>query len=193
MDITKLSDSELADLTANLLDLLGGTELSAIESHVRAELVTAFGTKPSGFALQLSAAAVADDEKRSAFSSKDLTRAELVFLARRVNFALKAGAAPKAQFDLARFNFPTPGVSKYIARTPTDMAAVGFSNGVNKGGFKGNNKKGSVSYEIWRRTGDDGTWQKHLLTRKQKFTDSGVTPGQYYAVSYTHLRAHETL
>ncbi len=180
MDITKLNDSELADLTANLVDLLGGPELSAIDPNVRAELVTAFGTKPADFVAELSAAVVADDEKKSAFSTKDLTRAELIFLARRTNFALKAGAAPKSQFDLARFGFPSPGVSKYIAQIPTDMAAVGFSNGTNTGSFRGNNNRNSIMYEIWRREGVDGVWLKHLLTRKQTFTDRGVTPGRYY-------------
>ena len=57
MDISKLSDSELADFTANLVTLLGGTELASIDSHVRSELVAAFGTKPADMATQTAAAA----------------------------------------------------------------------------------------------------------------------------------------
>lgn len=180
MDISKLSDSELADHVSNLVDLLGGTELAAIDSHVRADLVTAFGTLPADFISGISAAAVAEDERKAAVSAKDQTRTELIFLARRTHFALKAGAAPKKQFDLARFSFPAPGVGEYVAQNPTEMSAVGFSNGVNTGSFKGNNKPNSVVYEIWRREGDDGGWHIHLITSKQEFKDVGITPGQYY-------------
>ena len=180
MNITKLTDSELADLAANLVDLLTGTELTAIESHVRAELVTAFGTKPADFAGEISAAAIANDEKQAATSTKNKSREDLEFVTRRTLFALKAGGAPKKQFDLARFNYPAQRSAQYIAQTPSDMAAQGFSNGINTGRFNGNNKQGNVMYEVWRREGDEGPWAIHILTTTQSFKDEGVTPGQYY-------------
>ena len=46
MNIRRLNGNDLADLAANVLTLLAGTELSAIDGHVRADLVTAFGTLP---------------------------------------------------------------------------------------------------------------------------------------------------
>lgn len=180
MNIAKLTDSELADLTANLVDLLTGTELSAIESHLRAELVAAFGTKPADFSSELVAQAVADDESQAATSTKDKSREELLFLTRRTLYALKAGGAPKSQFDLARFDYPAPRSKEYVAQTPTDVAAVGFSNGINTGRFNGNNRGSLVMYEVWRREGDDGGWKLHILTKTQSFKDEGVTPGQYY-------------
>jgi hypothetical protein len=180
MDISKLSDSELADFTANLVTLLGGTELASIDSHVRSELVAAFGTKPADMATQTAAASAIDNEKQSAFSTKGFTRDELIVLSRQTRDFLKAGLAPKKEFDLAGFDFPQPGVHVYIAQTPTDMAAVGFSNGINTGRFKGNNRPGAVVYEIWRREGDTGAWHTHILTKKQSFRDEGVIPGQFY-------------
>ena len=180
MNITKLNDSELADLTANLVGLLAGSELTAIESHVRAELLAAFGTLPADFASELSAQAAASDQSQAATSAKDKTREDLVFLARRTLYALKSGAAPKEQYDLARFDYPSRRTAEYIAQTPTEMSAVGFSNGINTGTFKGNNKAGMVVFEVWRRQGDEGPWGIHILTKKQTFKDEGVTPGQYY-------------
>ena len=180
MDITKLNDSELADLATHLVTLLSGTELSAIESHLRADLVTAFGTLPASFAAKISAAAAANDEKLAAYSSKDQEREEILFLVSRTQKALGAGAAPDDQYALARLNAPATRSKEYIAKTPSEMSAVGFSNGVNKGTFKGNNKSHSIVYEIWRREGDTGSWHSHLLTKKQSFKDEAITPGQYY-------------
>ncbi len=180
MNIRQLSDSELADLASNLLTLLAGPDLPAIDSHVRAELITDLGTRPADLADQTAAASVVDQEKRSAFATKSATFDEIVTWVNRVRDALKLGLAPKDQFVLAGLPFPAPRSNKYVAQVPSNMAAYGFSNGVNKGRFEGNNKSGLVMYEIWRREGDEGAWHKHLLTKKQTFQDEGVTPGQFY-------------
>ena len=44
----------------------------------------------------------------------------------------------------------------------------------------GNNKSGTVTYEVWGREGDEGPWGLQIQTRKQNFSDHGITPGQYY-------------
>jgi hypothetical protein len=180
MDISKFTKSELADFTANLVTLLTGTELASIDAAVRADLIAAFGTLPAQLAAQTAAAAAIDNEKQSVFSSRDETAGELEFLTRQTRDFLKASNAPKKEFDLAGFDYPKVPAAEYIAQTPTDLAAVGFSNGVNTGGFKGNNRYGLVVYEVWRREGDEGAWHSHILTSKQSFKDEGVTPGQYY-------------
>jgi hypothetical protein len=180
MDISRLNRSELADFTANLVTLLGGTELASIDAAVRADLIAAFGTLPLQLATQTAAAAAIDNEKQSAFSSRDETAGELEFLTRQTRDYLKASNAPKKEFDLAGFDYPQGRAAEYFAQTPTDLAAVGFSNGVNTGRFVGNNRGYPVVYEVWRREGDDGAWHSHILTTKQSFKDEGVTPGQYY-------------
>jgi hypothetical protein len=180
MDPTRLNDHELAILVANLCEVLAGPELSAIDPALRAELLAEFGTTPADFASELARRAVADDEKQAATSAKDQTRGKIIPLVRRTKFALKAGGAPKTQFDLAGLGLSDTRVGQYIAQTPGSLAAIGFSNGVNTGRFSGNNSNCSVMYEIWRRTGTDGIWQIHILTARQTFEDKGVTPGQYY-------------
>lgn len=180
MDPTKLNDYELADLAANIVNLLNGPELSSIEPGLRSNLIAAFGTKPAEFASQLSMQAVAENQRQAATSAKNMTRGELIPLIRMTKYALKASAAPRAQFDLARFSFPEGRSGEYFAQTPGEMSAVGFSNGVNSGRFVGNNRNGAVVYEIWRRKGRDGEWTIHILTTRQDFRDEGVTPGLYY-------------
>jgi hypothetical protein len=180
MDIARLTRSELADFTANLVTLLTGTELASIDAAVRAELIAAFGTLPAQLAAQTAAATAIDNEKQSVFSSRDETAEVLELLTRRTRDYLKAGDAPKSELELAGFGMRKQRSNAFIAETPSDLAAVGFSNGVNKGSFTGNNRSGMVVYEIWRREGDEGAWHSHILTSKQSFKDEGVTPGQYY-------------
>jgi hypothetical protein len=192
MDVTKLTDNQLADLAANLLSLLAGPEPLAMETHLRAELVAAFGTKPAEFAAQISAKAAADDNKKAATSTKNRTRAELLFLSSRTQDTLKAVAAPKSQFDLARLHFRKQRVGEYVALDPTDIAVVGYSNGVIAGRFRGNNRTQSVTYEIWRREGLQGKWRSHILTTKQKFKDESVMPGRYYEYRVRAVAAKNT-
>jgi hypothetical protein len=180
MSLRDLSDNQIADLAANAATLLAGTEISAVDSHVRADLVTALGTMPADLITQAADAVVVETAKRAALSTRDATYAAIVAWFGRLRDALRLGLAPKKQFDLCGIDYPGPRSAKYVAQDPTDMSVKGFSNGVNTGVFSGNNKIGMVVYEIWRREGDDGAWHKHLLTKKQRFTDTGITPGQYY-------------
>jgi len=189
MNIRQLSDNDMADVAKRVLDLLTGTELDAIDSQLRAELVAAFGTLPADLDAQTAAAADIDSQKVAATSLKNSTRFKIQGVMSRVQNALKTGLAPKEQFDMCSLNYPATRVKVYIAQDPTELSAVGFSNGVNKGKFRGNNTGSSIVYEVWRREGDEGPWMKHLLTRKQSFTDTGVTPGQYYEYKVRALAA----
>lgn len=192
MDVTKLTDNQLADLAANLRWLLLSAEPLDIDPHLRAELVAAFGTKPAEFAAQISEKAAAEDNRKAATSTKNRTRAELLYLSARTQDTLNACAAPKSQFDLARLHFRKPSVGEYIALDPTDLAVVGFSNGVITGRFRGNNRTQSIMYEIWRREGRQGKWRSHILTTKQKFKDESVMPGRYYEYRVRAVAAGNT-
>ena len=123
---------------------------------------------------------VAETERKAAVSGRNATRLEIYDLLSQVRSALKTGKAPKEQYDLCGFDFPTPAVGAYIPQNPTELSVIGFSNGENHGKFVGNNKNGSVSYEIWRRQGDTGSWTYLRVIKKQAFIDMPVTPGQYY-------------
>jgi hypothetical protein len=180
MDFRRLSDNNLSDFAANVAALLGGTDLPSIDSNVRTDLVTAIGTKPATLATQTAAAAVAETSRKASVSTKNTTKTQIVALMSQVRDALRAGLAPKKEYDLCGFDYPTTPSDIYIALDPTDLSAFGFSNGVNKIVFSGNNKRGRVVYEIWRRHGDTAGWALHATTKKQSFTDTPVTPGQYY-------------
>jgi len=180
MNFRTIDDNALADFAENVATLLGGTELSAIDSNVRTDLLTAIGTLPATLATLAADAQIAEDSRKAAFSVRNDTAEEVIALMAQVRDSLKAGLAPKDQYDLCGFDYPKVRALMYVPLDPTDLSATGASNGVNKGSFSGNNTNGSVTFEIWRREGDEGPWGIHITTKKQVFTDTPVTPGQYY-------------
>ena len=175
-----LTEHDLAAFAENIVTLLAGTELSAIESHVRADLIAAFGTLPATLVTQTDAAVVSEDVRKSNVSERNDTTFQIQGLIARLRDALKSGQAPKNQYDLVGLNYPFTTRSKIIAQDPTGLSATGASNGVNRLTFTGNNKPSKVSFEIWRREGDSGEWKYIAATKRQSFTDKPVTPGQYY-------------
>ena len=180
MDFRKLGDLDLAGFAVNVVTQLGGSSLAAVDSHVSAALATAIGTIPATLETEAAAAAVARDAGRAAVAQKNQTRRELVALLKQVRDTLTANNAPKDQYAVAGFDYPDLVPTAYTAQDPTDLSAFGYSNGVITLRFRGNNKAGRVVYEIWRRHGDTAGWGIHALTRRQRYVDTPVTPGQYY-------------
>jgi len=180
MNIDRLTDSEMADLAENVATLLGGTALSAIDAAVRTDLLTLIGTLPADLASLTADALVQDAQKQASTTTKDLTHQELLVVIRQVRDNLRAGRAPQDQYDLCGFDYPFGVRSRVVPAAPTALSAFGTSNGLNTGRFTGNNKHGRVQYEIWRREGDEGQWMLLRTTTKQSFSDTPVTPGQYY-------------
>jgi len=180
MNFRRLSDKELADFAANVASQLGGTEIKAINAAVRTALLAEIGTSPADLSTQSASASTAVAEKTAAVSTKNATREQLEALMSQIKDALLAGRAPKEQYDLCGFDFRSPAAGPYTAQDPSELSATGFSNGVNRIKFKGNNRVNSVAFEIWRRQGDAGAWMLLATTTKQAFTDAPVTPGQLY-------------
>lgn len=180
MKLDKLSPTELAQFAINFLALLAGTELSAIESHVRAILIAAIGTLPDEVMTQDADAEASQLATNAKFALRNESTGKLLKALRQGRDSLSAGDAPGSQFELAGFGARDTSRSTYVAQIPSDLAVDGFSNGANIGRFKGNNKSGSVTYEIYRREGDTGDWALCAAGKETKFTDAPVTPGQYY-------------
>ena len=178
MNFRKIPDAQLADFAANVLVLLGGTQLASIPTATRTALTTAFGTMPDDLGTQTADASTAESARKSKVSLKNGTREHLILVLSQVRDTLKAGLAPKEQYDLCGFDFAEKPQGPYVPVDPTELSAFGYSNGVNKVVFKGNNLPGRVMYELLRLQADEGPSQMHAAIRKQTFTDTPVTPGQ---------------
>jgi hypothetical protein len=180
MKISDLTPEQLVQFSENVATLLGGTALSSIDPAVRTDLLTALGTLPADLAGQDADAFVQSAQAKASYAARNVTLDATALVMRNVRDFLIASNAPKEQFDLCAFDYPFGPRASIVAQIPSDLAVEGFSNHENRGRFQGNNKSGSVSYEVWRREGDEGPWMLRLSTRKQRFTEYGVTPGQYY-------------
>jgi hypothetical protein len=192
MDIHRMDAAMTADFAENIATLLGGTELSAIDAGVRTDLLTLMGTLPAGLASAQADVLVKQDQAIAAVSARNDIQEILITVLGQVAAQLRAGLAPKEQFDLCGFNYPFGVRSRVIPNAPTGLSAFGTSNGLNTGRFTGNNKTGSCAYEIHRREGDEGPWMLLKTTTKQSFSDSPVTPGQYYEYKVRAIAATET-
>lgn len=186
MDYYKLPAPELADFAENVATLLGGTDLSAIDSNVRTDLLTAIGTLPASLDTAASDQMVQYDQARAATELREAIRKDLVQIITQVRNSLLAGAAPADQYALCGFNIPV-GEATGLARSlpvmpniPSGLGAAGYSNGQIILGFDGNNPNTSVRYEIWRLNGDTNPYALHAVVTKQKFTDYPTTPGELY-------------
>lgn len=180
MDFRRLRDLDLAGFATNVITQLGGSSMAAIDSHVSTALATAIGSLPATLETEAAAAAVARDASRAAVAQKNQTRRALIALLKQVRDTLVANNAPKDEYAVAGFDYQDQVPTSYTAQDPTDLSAFGYSNGVITMRFAGNNKPGRVVYEIWRRHGDTVGWSIHGLTRRQRYVDTPVTPGQYY-------------
>ena len=180
MNYRKMNAAATVDFAENVATLLGGTALSAIDPAVRTDLLTLMGTLPADLSAAQADVVVQEDQARASVSARDDLKLEIDTVLGQVAANLRAGLAPKEQFDLCGFTYPFGIRSRVVPAAPTALSAFGMSNGLNTGRFTGNNYHGSVQYEIWRREGDEGPWMLLKTTTKQSFSDTPVTPGQYY-------------
>lgn len=180
MNYRKLSDKDLAAFAENIVTLLSGTELDAIDVDVRSALIAAFGALPATLAARSDAAEIAKDVVKAAFADKRDTAGKVYVFVGQVRNALNAGLAPRAQYNLCGLDRASKSRTAHVAQDPTELSATGASNGVNRLTFSGNNRSGRVVYEIYRRERSDGRWDYLNSTGKQRYTDTTVTPGQYY-------------
>ena len=192
MRLADLSVSEMIQLAQNLLDLLTGDKLSAIDPVVRAALVASIGTKPGRVSQLHKDANIRLAEAYSLFEARDAELKSLTTNVRQAKDFLKGGVAPAEQFLLAGFNVTRKAAHIYVAKKPSRLSVIGYSNVGNKGTFNGNNRSGAVVYEIWRREGKDGEWMLATQTRNGKFTDHQVRFGARYEYRVRAVAAKST-
>lgn len=147
MNFRAISENDLADFAANVALLLAGAELVSIDDRVRAALATAIGALPATLATQAADAAITEGARKACVSERNATRKQIRVLMGQVRDALKAGLAPKKEYDLCGFDYPAER-STYEAQSPTNLSAFGYSNGINKIRFSDNNRPGRVVYEV---------------------------------------------
>ena len=180
MNFRTLKPAQQADLLRNLAIVLSGTEITAIHPSLRAKFVAAIGNLPDLLEAQDAEVMNALNERKAAVASRNDIRDKICGLLSQVRNYLDSGRAPAEQYAVAGFNVPNRTRTPFIPQDPTELWVTGFSNNVNVGRFVSNNPSGRANYEIWRRPAEGGAWQYHMNTRKRKFVDTPVRPGQHF-------------
>lgn len=180
MRFQELRPDQMPQFAENVKNLLAGSELDAIPAAVRSQLLAMIGTLPEVLAGQVEETFAKKAEFKASLTGRNATNDVVEDMMKIVRDYLIAGKAPKEQFDKCAFVYPAKKRVRVVAETPSDLSVTGFSNNVNKGRFVGNNKTGTVTYEVFRREGKNGEWLFVKQIRKQSFTDESVTPGQQY-------------
>ncbi|HRI05208.1 MAG TPA: hypothetical protein PLL77_15835, partial [Pyrinomonadaceae bacterium] len=98
MDFRKLGDLDLAGFAANVVSVLGGGALPAIDAAVKTSLTAEFGTLPATLETQTLAAAVAEDDRKAAVSARRETRRLVTALLKKVRDTLLASDAPEKEW-----------------------------------------------------------------------------------------------
>jgi len=146
-------NTAISDALTDANTVLAAADLAAVEARAAA----------------LAAMAIAQD------AAKNVTKqlAELKFSMRGVD-------ASNDQYDSIGFDPPETVRTIVVPATPTDLAATGFSNGINQLTWTGNNLSGSVTYAIEVKIGDTAPYILLATATAQRFQHMGVTPGQFY-------------
>lgn len=180
MNFRDLSDTDLMSFALAVETGLSGHKVTAFDNALADELAAAIAAINAAYQTSIKNAFVAETVKQAAMAAKrDDREREEAQLSLILSF-LKANRAPAGDYEMLGFKAPRPAASRYIARDPDELAAVGASNGVNMLRFKGNNTPGRVKYQIWRRDGLEGEWALIDFSSQQRYVDDPVVPGQRY-------------
>ncbi len=191
MDFRKLSDADLADFAKNLTERLTEHAVASLDNDLQDTLAASLNPLYSDFNLRVEDGVKNTAIKQSGVADKQIMRDDLLERLATVRNYLVATSSPKTYFELCGFSYPKlPG--PVIAQTPTNLAASGSSNGVNRLTFKGNNRVGTVIYEMWRLNGDTAPWGIIGTTRRQVYIDTPVVPGEYYNYKVRAVAATNT-
>jgi hypothetical protein len=114
----------------------------------------------------------------SQVESAQARRLKILKMLTEDKFAMRAVNAPDSQYEAVGFDPPGSRANRIKPRAPSKLVASGFSNGVNKLKFKGNNVSGRVNYMI--EANDGSGWLMIGSVRKRSFEHKPVVPGQRY-------------
>ncbi len=172
---------------AELVDFLMNTATAVANGKVTG-LLPAQVTSFSNALLDVAAGLAGADTEQVAAAAVSMQLTEIAQSMRfdgldvlqQLKYTMKGIGSPASEFDAVGFDPPADGRRVITPQTPTELAAAGYSNGVNVLQFAGNNTPGTVTYIIEARIGDDPEYRMIGTSTKQLFRHFGVIPGLAY-------------
>jgi hypothetical protein len=145
------------------------TAISDAITDAAAELATADMDQVTARAASMQATQIAQDKQDA-----------LLKLLQELKYGLKSVDTAADVYDALGYDPPVEFRQIVTPRAPTELAAAGFSNGINQLTFVGNNQPGTVTYVIEAKIGDTAPYVVVGTCTRQSFKHTGVTPGQFY-------------
>jgi len=161
---TAVADGIVTGLLAQQIN-----SISAAIAEASAELAAAEQAQVEARAAALEATRIAQ-----------VKRVYLLGLLQNLKYMMKALNSMDVEFAGIGFDPPVRERRIVPPQTPNELAASGYSNGVNTLTFAGNNVPNSVIYIIEAKTARDGPYSIIGTSRRQSFKHIGVIPGQLY-------------
>jgi hypothetical protein len=135
----------------------------------KAELAAADLAQVEMRALALQATQIAEDKRMAVLK-----------ILSEIKFAMRGVSSPAAEYQALGFVPPSQTRSVIMPQRPGELAASGFSFGVNQLRWSGNNASGTVMYIIEARIGPISAYVMIGSATRQSFKHTGVTPGKFY-------------
>jgi hypothetical protein len=180
MDPHKLSRAALVDFTTNAAT---GVSNGKVTGFLAAQNTAISDSLTDANAILTAANLSAVEARAASMEATQIAQdaeAEVRKLLQDLKYGMKSVESPAADYDALGFDPPVESRSIVTPQTPTELAATGFSNGVNSLTFVGNNLTGSVTYVIEAKIGDTAPYALVGTCTKQAFQHTGVIPGQFY-------------
>ncbi len=180
MDPNRLTRADLVDFTANAATGVANGKVTGF--------LAAQNTAISDALIAANAELAAGDTGRVETMTQALEATKIaqnahfkvLNLLQELKFAMKGVKAPASDYSVLGFDPPADSRSIVTPLAPTKLAAFGYSNGVNRLTFSGNNPAGSVTYVVFAKIGAATEYVLVGICTKQTFKHFGVTPGQLY-------------
>ena len=177
MDPNRLHRADLADMAKNTAVQVAAGKVTGLLAEQVAGISTTIGNAAAELAIadQAQVAAVAAAHEATAIAQEK--RFRLLRLMQELKYTMKGIGSEANEFDAVGFDPPVTVRQRVNPQMPTELSVAGFSNGVNKLRFTGNNRPSSVTYLIEGRVNDADDYVIIGSTRRQRFRHTGVRPG----------------
>lgn len=191
MDFRRANAAVLVDFTRNVVGRLSGHEIECLPDDVADTLAAELQQLNDAFESDIARSIELETLLRSVYASRKRRQPQIVSKLSNVLKHLTAKRATDADLELCGFKTRKTW-TRVIAQDPGDLVVTGSETGVNKLRFKGNNRRNSVRYEVYRRKSPADEWTFLGLTPQQSFVDKPVVPGQFYEYKVRALASTTT-
>jgi hypothetical protein len=179
MSYSKQSDSELADSVQVLINNRSAHKVTCLDDALADSLAAELEGLNTDFKQDIDDSAEFTAKKQAANESKKARQDRIVKVTANVGRYIYAADGPESDYALCGLGI-RDAWSYVSANTPDDLVAVGSRTSGNKLTYRGNNKRGSVTYEIWRAEGRDAEWSFIGTTKRQSYVDQTAESGKDY-------------